>query len=104
LTIKNTKLIPQGSFCYSIVDLEEGEILDSDAARFGKDLREFAYGPGRKEVLCPYWRKTNYGMVRCEYLNVESLLEDEAEAYDLAIQHYGTREQAIFDVTPDRTS
>ena len=58
----------QGNHCYRVVELEEGEELSHDIERFGKDLRGFSYRTGLKEVLCPYWQKTDYGVVRCEYL------------------------------------
>jgi len=35
----------------------------------------------------------NYGMVRCDYLGVESLDEDDEAGLDKAIAHYGSREQ-----------
>lgn len=64
-----------------------------DVERFGKDLREFLYHPGLKKVLCPYWQKTDYGMVSCDYLGRESLNEDDESALEKAMAHYGSREQ-----------
>ena len=73
-----------------MVELREGEVLCLDLERFGKDVREYVYHKGTKEVLCPYWHKTDYGMVRCHYLGVESLMEDEEGAREKAILHYGS--------------
>jgi hypothetical protein len=93
--------IPHGSFCYRIVDLAPNEVLSTDIHRFGRDLREYSYRPGRKEVLCPYWYRTDYGMVRCQFLGVETLDEEDSAARDLAIAHFGS-EAAFFASDDDR--
>lgn len=87
---KDISKIPSGGFCYSVVELQEGEVLCLDLERFGKELREYIYRHDTKEVLCPYWHKTDYGMVRCDYLCVESLMEDEVGAREKAILYYGS--------------
>jgi len=93
LSEKDASVIPSGDFCYQVVELAEGEVLSKEIERFGIDLREFPYRPGLKEVLCPYWQKTDYGMVRCDYLEQECLDEDDETALENAIAHYGSREQ-----------
>jgi len=87
-------LIPPGNYCYRIVDLKPGEALSQDIELFGRELREFPYAKGKKEVLCPYWQLTEYGMVRCRYLEVETLDEDDPEARSKALAHFG-EEQAL---------
>ena len=91
--IRDATQIPPGEYCYRVVELAEGEVLSKDIERFGKDLREFSYRPGLKEILCPYWRKTDFGMVCCDYLEQACLNEDEENALEKAIAHYGSREQ-----------
>jgi len=62
--------------------------LSDDIAAFGKALREFAYVPGRKEVLCPYWQRTDYGTVRCNFLGRE-VIDDESGALQRIGAHFG---------------
>jgi len=73
--------------------LVAGEKLSADIAQFGKDLREFSYRPGYKEVLCPYWRKTDYGMIRCDFLDVQSLDEDDDQSQMKAIEYFGSEQE-----------
>ena len=61
----DTNLIPIGEDCFRLELIGPGEQLSHDGERFGKDLRQFSYGGGYKQVLCPYWQKTHYGTVRC---------------------------------------
>lgn len=81
---KDLSRIPPGEFCYRIYPLREGEILVDDPMRFGKDLREFSYRPGFKEVLCPYWQRTDYGTVRCHFTEKE-VLDEETHSYEEAV-------------------
>ncbi len=90
--MSDTKEIPPGGFCYRVVSLKPGEVLSKDIDKFGKELREYPWHEGYKEVLCPYWRRTDYGMVRCEYMGVEELDEDDSEAWDKAIAHFGNKD------------
>jgi hypothetical protein len=94
---KDPSLIPSGGHCYQVVRLQPGETLSDEIDRFGKDLREFSYHPGYKEVLCPYWTRTDYGTVRCEFLNREVL--DEVPQARLKVQaHFGVTDAAsLFD-------
>lgn len=89
LDMKDESVIPPGGFCYRVRKISPGEVLSSDIDRFGKDLREFSFGGGFKEILCPYWRRTDYGMVRCEFLGVEGL-DERAGAKIEALAHYGS--------------
>ena len=89
--MKDAALIPAGTYCYRVEPIAPDEVLVLDIERFGKDLREFSWHPGYKEVLCPYWRRTDYGMVRCEFLGVEGL-DEMGGARALALIHYGTEE------------
>ncbi|MCG7988388.1 MAG: competence protein CoiA family protein [Candidatus Thiodiazotropha sp. LLP2] len=93
VNVRDATQIPPGEHCYRVVELAEGEVLSEEIERFGKDLREFSYRPGLKEILCPYWRKTDFGMARCDYLEQECLNEDEENALEKAVAHYGGREQ-----------
>ncbi len=71
--------IPPGEYCYRVEPIREGEVLSREISRFGKDLREYSYCKGYKSVLCPYWRRTDYGTVRCEYLDREVLDDESAD-------------------------
>lgn len=70
MRLKNTSLIPKGQYC--------------DALRVSR----------RQETdLCPYWQLTEYGMVRCNYMNIENLNEyDITHSLNLAIAHYGSED------------
>jgi hypothetical protein len=51
--------------------LRDGEVLSTDRQEFGRSLREFPYLPGWKEVLCPYWQRTDHGTVKCLFTGAE---------------------------------
>ena len=53
---KDASLIPLGMYCYD-------------------------YTEGGERVQCPYWNRTDYGTVRCEYLEKEVIdeFDDDAE-------------------------
>lgn len=85
-------VIPPGGYCYFVKRLQPGEVLPDDIDRFGKDLRESSWHGDFKRVLCLYWRRTDYGMVRCEFLQVEGLDEMAADARAKALAHYGSAE------------
>lgn len=74
--LKDPSKIPPGGFCYRVYPLQPGETLSTDIGRFGRDLREYSYHPGFKEVLCPYWQRTGYGTVQCSFMERE-VLDDE---------------------------
>lgn len=61
---KDKSVIPPGEFCYRVVRLGAGESISDDIERFGRDLREFRYHGAYKEVLCPYWIRTERDTVR----------------------------------------
>lgn len=68
---KDTSIIPKGEYC------------DGLRITFGVTTSN----------LCPYWQKTDYGMIRCNYMGLEDLNEfDIIEAQKLAIAHYGSEE------------
>ncbi len=67
------KHIPQGSFCYHVAPTDDRVMIDPTSPRLGFDLREASWVPEKKIVLCPYWVRTDYGTVRCEYLRLEVL-------------------------------
>jgi hypothetical protein len=89
---KDTTVIPPGGYCYRVVRLRPNEILSEDVERFKKNLREYLFTPGWKEVLCPYWLRTDYGMVRCDFLEVESLDEDDPNAMEKALKHFSSED------------
>lgn len=86
---KDSELIPHGQNCYRLVPIAPGEVLDLDVWRYGMDLREFPYRGGWKEVLRPYWRRTGYGTVRCEFLDREVFDEDDDAAREKVAAHFG---------------
>lgn len=67
------KLIPEGPRCYSVND-------------------------NGNKIMCPYFETTDYGVVRCSYLNLSSVITDNAELYLKAIKHFGS-EEALDDAT-----
>ena len=73
-------VIPSGEDCYQIVRILPGEVLSETVDRYGKELREFRFDKWHKQVLCPYWRRSDYGTVRCEYLDKEVIDEDDFDA------------------------
>jgi hypothetical protein len=86
-------LVPPSAYCYRVVIIGSDEVLSTDIERFGYELREFPWHGNYKQVLCPYWKRTGYGMVRCEYLEVEGLDEAEADARRKAIAHFGSKDE-----------
>lgn len=85
----DSSLIPSGGFCYRVEEIRDGEVLSDDIERFGKDLREFRYHGNHKEVLCPYWQRTDYGTVRCTYLGREVVDEDDPAAKGKWMARFG---------------
>ena len=87
---KDASLIPSGEYCYRVVEIQDGEVLRSDIDRHGKDLREYAYSiEGYKCVLCPYWNRTDYGTVRCDYLEKEIIDGMDDSAKEKIQKHFG---------------
>lgn len=92
---KDTSVIPLGEDCYKLVPIQTGEVMHDDPEEYGKQLREYTYLGNLKQVLCPYWHKTDYGMVQCRFLEIEGLIEDEDGAWEKAVHHFGSSE-ALF--------
>lgn len=82
-------VIPPGDHCYRVVKIREGEILNGDINQFGKELREYRYHGNYKEVLCPYWQRTDYGTVRCNFLDKEVVDDEDLEAREKIMKHFG---------------
>lgn len=83
--MKDKANIPPGDYCYRIHPIREGEKLSTDRAEFGKSLREYSYMPGFKQVLCPYWQRTDYGTVKCLFLNTEVYDEESSGEQTFAL-------------------
>lgn len=83
-------LIPPGKYCYRVIKIREGEILSRDINKFGRELREFSYHSAYKEVLCPYWHRTEYGTVRCDFLGREFVDEEYSTAIEKIISNFGS--------------
>ena len=86
---KDTSLIPPGEYCYRVERIQPGEILSKDVERYGKDLREYSYHRGYKCILCPYWRRTDYGTVICEYVEKEIIDTDDDEVHKKIESRFG---------------
>ena len=70
--------------------VQDGEVLAATSDRHGKDLREYAYSiEGYKAVLCPYWNRTDYGTVRCDYLEKEIIDGMDDGAKEKIQKHFG---------------
>ncbi|MDE0514469.1 MAG: hypothetical protein OXI88_22140 [Gammaproteobacteria bacterium] len=85
---KDTSVIPIGEYCYRLVKKRDGEILIRDGERFGKDIREYDYKGDYKAILCPYWQTTDYGTVRCDFLDKETI-SDASDACEKIQAHFG---------------
>ena len=86
--------IPPGEFCYRVFPLAEGEVLIREVEQFGKGLREYPFASNLKQVLCPYWLRTDYGTVRCKFLGVEVVDELDPAAVEKLAQHLGSADAA----------
>lgn len=82
----DTNLIPIGEDCFRLVLIKPGESLSRDLERFGKDLRQYNFDGVYKQVLCPYWQRTNYGTVRCLATGYEEVFEDDCNAHSIIKQ------------------
>lgn len=87
---KDESLIPEGEYCYRVAALAEGEVLVVDWDRFGKDLREAGYANHRKRILCPYWQATDYGTVRCNFLDREVFDDFFDGPKKRIVEHFGS--------------
>ena len=85
----DTLIIPPGDYCYKVVKIRDGEVLSRQIEAFGRELREFSYYGSYKEVLCPYWQRTEYGTVRCNFLDYECI-DDADNSHEKLIAHFGT--------------
>jgi hypothetical protein len=65
--------IPKGRYCYESMEMTE----DGTFLQLG---------------TCPYWKPTNHGTVRCEYMKEEQLVADSSTAYEQALEFFGSRE------------
>jgi hypothetical protein len=88
---KDTSVIPKGEYCYDVPTLDR--------------------------TICPYWQRTDYGMVKCNYMNLQDLDDWRGnDARQEAVAYYGGElefekncyfsylhdEQKICDVNMDR--
>jgi len=87
--MKDPSKIPPGENCYRLYPLRDGEELIQDVSLFGRSLREFPFLPGWKEVLCPYWQLTDYGTIKCLFLDQEFLNEDHEDSFSLLSEKFG---------------
>ena len=75
--------IPPGEDCYRLYPIREGEVLSNNSEEYGNNLREFSFLGNYKQVLCPYWEKTDYGTVKCLFLNQEYFDENSENSFSL---------------------
>lgn len=72
-------VIPKGHYCYS-------------GGEWTPELGIYRVKP------CPYWKRTDHGTVKCEYLGIESLTPEAGEhddtARQLAYDHFGGEDAA----------
>lgn len=85
-------LIPPGRFCFRVVKIRAGEIMDADVDKYGRQLREFRYLGDWKVMLCPYWTKTEYKTVRCAFLNKEFYTDAISRQKEKILAHFGSTE------------
>lgn len=89
---KDESLIPEGRYCYRVVDLAEGEVLVFDPKRFGKDQREADCTKSTKRILCPYWQTTDYETVRCNFLDREVFYDFLDGPKKLIVERFGSED------------
>ncbi len=85
----DASLIPPGGYCYRVIKIKDGEVLSREIEKFGRELREYHYGGNYKEVLCPYWQRTEYGTVRCNFLDLEFIDDEDEKAHEKIVSHFG---------------
>ncbi|MBI5063241.1 MAG: hypothetical protein HZB87_07210 [Desulfatitalea sp.] len=88
----DTSVIPLGRYCYHVVKIKNGEVLRRDVEAFGRNLREYHYHGSYKEKLCPYWQRTEYGTVRCNFLDREFVDEEDDRALEKIAAHSASPE------------
>jgi hypothetical protein len=88
---EDTTKIPPGNYCYRVYPLRNGEILSHDLAKFGRSLREYSYNKGFKEMLCPYWQRTNYGTIKCLFTKTECLDTTQDNSLELLVSVIGEK-------------
>lgn len=99
---KDPASIPPGEYCYRVYPIREGEKLSTNAEEFGKSLREYSYKAGLyKQVLCPYWQRTDYGTLKCLYMNKEVLDQSRntKQAFDLLATKIGKEAASNFPIS-----
>ncbi len=80
-------LIPDGPYCYRIEPKEES-FANGDVRRYGMELREYSHHGQWKAVLCPYWRRTEHGTIRCQFVGDECLDDGDPEAREKSARHF----------------
>tara|TARA_R110000851_G_scaffold41409_3_gene103975 strand:+ start:5800 stop:6075 length:276 start_codon:yes stop_codon:yes gene_type:complete len=73
--------IPRGDYCYGGF----GEMKD---------------GVIRINGLCRYWKRTDHGTIKCEFLDIEQIPADTKGSYEEAIKYFGS-EKILEDKTDD---
>lgn len=93
---KDPTKIPKGEYCYSRVAIQNNELTNGSYERFGYEVREVKTKDNDKIVLCPYWVRTEYGTIRCNFLNEEFIDDDLNYKYalDLRVKHFGSLTKA----------
>ncbi|HPK01179.1 MAG TPA: hypothetical protein PLS90_01855 [Candidatus Sumerlaeota bacterium] len=95
--------IPQGDYCYES-HIPGGEDNDPELAACLKDGETLnaayfvLWVEKHKERNCPYWEATDYGTVKCHYLEEEALGLDE-EDYEKALAQFGSEEELARNCT-----
>lgn len=75
-------ITPEGQYCYRIEPHEANESLPDVDDRFGQRIRVARYQEGYKIICCPYWQTTDYGTVRCLFLDQEFIDSQDGEALE----------------------
>ncbi len=71
---QSQKLIPKGCYCYQYEPVTGHEDFSQGVHRLGFESREFeSKGDTNKGVLCPFWNRTEYGTIRCDYTGYECI-------------------------------
>lgn len=45
------------------------------------------------KTYCPFFKKTDHGTIRCDYLNLEGVDYNQEDNYDLALQYFGSDDE-----------